>query len=186
MSGELNESLVERIDELARRKISGEYYRYTGARRDPLSGAGARAHGGRWNPRDICAAIYLATPRAACAGEARRAAEALATAPEVMLRAPFLLHTVQATDVAVLDLTDPDALEHVGLTTADLIDDDRTACQSVGHAAWFLGIQGILAPSASGTGLVLVTFEGRLELPQLAITSSEPFTSELYTSLAHV
>lgn len=184
MSGELDENLVERIDELERRKISGEYHRYTGARRDPLSGAGARAHGGRWNPRDICATIYLATPREACAGEARRAAQALATTPEVMLQAPFLLHTVLATDIAVLDLAGPDALERVGLTITDLTDDDWTACQSVGHAAWFLGFQGILAPSASGTGVVLAAFEGRLGLDQLTVARSEPFTPDLYTSLA--
>lgn len=183
MSDELDENLVERIDELDRIPVTGIYHRYTSARRDPLSGAGARAYGGRWNPRGICATIYLATPRESCAGEARRAAEALGTTPEIMLQAPFLLHTVQATDLAVLDLSDPNALERVGLTTADLTDDDWTACQAVGHAAWFLGFQGILAPSASGTGVVLAAYEGRLDLHQLTITKSEPFTPAIYRSL---
>ncbi|MBB2975094.1 RES domain-containing protein [Microbacterium endophyticum] len=184
MNGELDENLVERIDELPRRAISETFHRYATSRRDPLSGAGARAFGGRWNPRDIFGAIYLATPIDACAGEARRAASALATTPETMLEASYLLHTIAVDDVLVLDLTDPEVLEKLGLTLADVADDDWTACQSVGHAAWFLGFQGVLAPSASGAGLVLAAFEGRLELHQLAVKDSVPFTPHLYRSLS--
>lgn len=183
MSAELDENLVERLDELDRLQVSGEYHRYTGARRDPLSGAGARANGGRWNPRGIYPTIYLATPRASCAGEVRRAAEALGTTPDVMLQAPYLLHTVHVANIAVLDLSDPQAMDHVGLTDADLSDDDWTACQAVGHAAWFLGFQGVLAKSASGTGVVLAAFEGRIELPQLSVVASDEFTPMLYATL---
>lgn len=164
--------------------ISETFHRYSTARRDPLSGAGARAFGGRWNPRDIFGAIYLATPVGACAGEARRAATSLATSPEVMLEAPYLLHTVEAHDVLALDLTDAAIMEKLGLTLADIADDDWTACQAIGHAAWFLGFQGVLAPSASGAGLVLAAFEGRLEFHQLTVASSTPFTPALYQSLA--
>jgi RES domain-containing protein len=183
LSSELDEALVERVDELPRSAISATFYRYATARRDPLSGAGARAFGGRWNPREIFGAIYLASSRSACAGEARRAAEAIGTSPEVMLQAPYLLHTIDAREVLALDLTSPDIMETVGLTPADIADPDWTACQAVGHAAWFLGFQGILAPSASGAGTVLAAFEGRLDFHQLTVNRSVPFTAALYDDL---
>ncbi|RII99110.1 RES family NAD+ phosphorylase [Clavibacter seminis] len=184
MSDQLDEDLVERLNELTPRIVSGTYYRYSSARREPLSGAGARAFGGRWNPRGLFPAIYLAEPKESCAGEARRAAEALGTSAEVMLEAPFMLHTIEVNEVSVLNLTTDEALEHVGLSREDIADNDHTACRAVGHAAWFLGFQGVLAPSASEVGFVLAAFEGRLDMRHLRVDQSEPFTPALYSTLA--
>lgn len=63
------------------------------------------------------------------------------------------LHTLDAHDLRVLDLRSDSALNQVGLTTDDIADEDWTACQAVGHAAYFLDYDGVLAPSASGLGL---------------------------------
>ncbi len=95
-----------------------------------------------------------------------------------------MLHTIEVNEVSVLDLTTDEALEHVWLSREDIADNDHTACRAVGHAAWFLGFQGVLAPSASEVGFVLAAFEGRLDMRHLRVDQSEPFTPALYSTLA--
>lgn len=80
--------------------------------------------------------------------EVERAAQAASTTPEKMLEASYRLHTIEATDLAVLDLITSDAREAVGLEDDDIYGDDWSACQAVGHAAWFLHVQGVLVPAA--------------------------------------
>lgn len=179
---QLDDELVERIDQLGATSWSGTTYRYTTARRDPLSGAGARLNGGRWNPPDIFATVYLGTPLEATAGELDRLAESQSTTPERLLRVPYLLHTVSVTDLQVLDLTQAAALDRLGITLEDIADDDWTACQAIGQAAWFLGLGGVLAPSASGAGLVLAAFETRAAAA-LTIADSTPFTPDLLATI---
>ncbi|ROS50227.1 RES family NAD+ phosphorylase [Frigoribacterium sp. PhB24] len=175
---QLDDELVQRIDQLGATAWSGTTYRYTTARREPLSGAGARLNGGRWNPPDIFATVYLGAPLNATVGELERLADSQGSTPERMLRVPYVLHTVEVTDLPILDLTDPADLDRLGLTTADIADEDWTACQSIGQAAWFLGLGGVLAPSASGAGLVLAAFETRAVI-SLAVSKSTPFTPEV-------
>lgn len=178
----LDEELVQRVDQLGSTAWTSTTHRYTTARRDPLSGAGARLFGGRWNPKDIFATIYLAQPVAACLGEVQRTAESQGITPDILLRAAYTLHEVAVTDLPVLDLREERALAHVGLTAADIADPDWTACQAVGNAAWFLGLGGVLAPSATGEGVVLAAFETRIA-GHLTVTTSEPLTHGRFAEL---
>ncbi len=68
------------------------------------------------------------------------------------------------------------------MTQADVADDDWTACQAVGHAAWFLGLDGVLAPSASGRGHVLAAFETRAAL-SLTVAASTALTPDRLEAL---
>ena len=120
MSDGLDEDLVQRIDARGTAQWSGECFRYTGAHREPLSGEGARRFGGRWNPPLLFSAIYLADSAQACMVEVERAAQAASTTPEQMLQARYRLHTIQATDMAVLDLTTAEARDAVGLEDDDV------------------------------------------------------------------
>lgn len=63
---------------------------------------------------------------------------------------------------ALLDLTDPEAVKAVGLEEGNLRADDAALCQDVGEAAHHLGREGVLAPSATGEGVVLAIFVERL------------------------
>lgn len=182
MNDELDENVVERVNELGGTAWSGRTYRQAKHGRDPLSGVGARMFGGRWNPRDVFPAIYLAQPRSTCLRELDRAAAASGIDPLVLLQAGYDLHTVDVEGLLVLDLREPEALRHVGLTIEDVLDDDRTACQAVGHAAWFLDLEGVIAPSASGDGLVVTAFEMRLRPGTLEVAASVPLDAVEYAA----
>jgi len=55
----------------------------------------------------------------------------------------------QVEGLRVLDLSDAQVREALGLTEADLTGDDLTRCQALGAAARAAGFEGILAPSAA-------------------------------------
>ena len=183
MSDALNENLLQRIDARGTSAWSGTCFRYTGAHRDPLSGEGARRFGGRWNPPELFSAIYLADSARACMVEVERAAQAASTTAERMLEATYRLHTVEAEELAVLDLTTPEARDAVGLEDDDIRGEDWSACQAVGHAAWFLHVQGVLVPAAGGVGLVITAYEQRTRPGQLRVSHSEDLTPGLYRQL---
>lgn len=104
---------------------------------------------------------------------------------EKMLEASYRLHTIEATDLAVLDLITSDAREAVGLEDDDIYGDDWSACQAVGHAAWFLHVQGVLVPAAGGIGLVITAYEQRTRPGQLHVSHSEDLTPTRYGELRH-
>lgn len=168
----LDEDVVQRVDDLGSAPWSGTVHRHTTTGRDPLSGIGARLSGGRWNPRDLCSTVYLAQPLRACLAELDRLAEATGVSTSTLLRAPRSLHTIEVSGVALLDLREEEALRYVGLSLDDIRDDDWTACQTVGHAAFFLEMAGVIAPSAAGQGLVIALFEARLTAGQLRLNGS--------------
>lgn len=180
MSAPLDEAVVQQVNDLGISTWSGTVYRYTNAVYDPLSGEGAYRFGGRWNPRRVFPTIYLAEPLRACLLEFRRFAQAAAIDPAAMIRQGYVLHTIAVTDLPVLDLRPPQALASVGLSLDDITDEDWSACQAVGHAAWFLEFGGVFAPSATGDGFVLAAFEGRLRPGQLTVSDSRPLDEETY------
>jgi RES domain-containing protein len=80
--------------------------------RDPLSGEGARRHGGRFNPRGL-PALYTSLSVVAAIREAH----------QVGSLQPTLLVAYEADVAPVFDATGPDALARHGLTPAALADD---------------------------------------------------------------
>lgn len=183
MSAPLDEDIVQRVNDLGTTIWSGTTHRYTTTGRDPRSGTGARLFGGRWNPRGVFPTVYLAQPAGTCIAELDRSAAASGLSVPAMLRKGLTLHTLGAHELQVLDLREPLALGQVGLELQDISDEDWTACQAVGHAAYFLDFDGVLAPSATGTGLVLAAFETRLRPGHLTVEQSEPLSEDLYLHL---
>ena len=176
----LDEQVVEQVNALGTTKWSGMTWRYATQSRDPLSGEGARRFGGRWNPRGSFPVTYLSTALPTAMHELERLADAAGMTPFTLIDRGYSLYSIEAYDIAVLDLRDTTALESLGLRRSDIADPDWTACQSVGHAAWFLEMQGVLAPSASGVGEILAVFEGRVRLDQLAVLEVTELTAEIF------
>lgn len=137
----------------------------------------------RVNDLGAFSTIYLAQPAATAASEFKRMAFAAGMPPQAMIANGYELHTLEVRDLAVLDLRAPGALQSVGLDAEDISDRDWTACQSLGHAAWFLEMGGVLAPSASGAGLVLAAFDSRLRPGQVRHADSRPFDAVTYEDL---
>jgi RES domain-containing protein len=152
--------VAERVDRLSPVAWSGVAWRHLAPGRNPISGEGARVPGGRWNPPDSFPALYLALDVDTVAAEFYRLAARQAVPPEGLL--PRELHRFEVTLAAVLDLREPWAREQVGLDGRELSGDDLRACQGVGAAARHLGREGVLSPSAAGSGTVLVVFSDRL------------------------
>jgi hypothetical protein len=83
-------------------------------------------------------------------------------------RAPddFLPRRLYRYDVrlaGLLDLRTPDARAAVDLSEDELLGDNAWTCQALGEAAQYLGREGVIAHSATGSGTVLAVFFDRLE-----------------------
>ncbi len=161
--------LVDAIDRLEPIAYAGSIFRHVAAGRHPLSGAGARSQGGRWNPPQSFATLYLADRKSTVEAEFRRMAHRQGLDPGQFL--PRRIYRLGVELQAVVDLTRsaslPPALAHL-----DLASDDLTATQAIGEAAQYLGREAILAPSAAGEGNVLAVFIDRL-LPESRVDDVE-------------
>jgi RES domain-containing protein len=162
--------LAEGVSTAQRRAYSGSAFRQQSPRHDPLSGEGARIQGGRFNPPESFAVLYLCTTRACTVAEYRRFASRHPIGPEGFL--PRVLYEYAVEFASVLDLTDAPTVAKLEVETEHLIDDDRALTQELGELAHQFGYQALLSPSATGVDLVLAVFTdnlrgGRLE-PRVA------------------
>lgn len=143
-----------------------EAFRHMAARwDDPLSGEGARIHGGRFNPPDSFPVLYLCTTRSCSAAELRYRGERLVIGVEGLL--PRALHRYEVSLDRVLDLTSRETLEHLGVTNAQIVGMDLGIPSQIGEAAHAIGSQAIRAPSATGVDEVLAVFPELLGSGQL-------------------
>lgn len=182
MTSSIDEDLLDAINAIGPTVWSERCFRYTSARRDPLSGEGARLFGGRWNPPDLFPVVYLAVPEVACMHELEKAAADNHLDVATQLQVPYTLHTIRVDEVEVLDLRDERNQLRLGLDSADF-SGPHDVCQPIGHAAWFLEFHGVLAPSATGPGLTLALFEHRTRPGQVHVEESRPLTVDLYQQL---
>lgn len=153
-------SLIEKLDRVPSAKFDGIVLRSVSPGYSPLSGEGARAYGGRWNPKDSYPTLYTARDPATVALEIGRTARKLGFSVSDLL--PRRLVTIRLAIRTVLDLTDKDVLASAGYTRAVLLDDDIRICQAIGDAAHYLGFEAIRAPSAAGPGETIAVFINRL------------------------
>lgn len=142
--------------------FSGEGWRHLGPLHDPLSGEGARLHGGRFNAAGSFPVLYMCRTRPCAVAELQRLGERHAIGVEGLL--PRHLYRYDIRLDRVLDLTDADVRGDIGVGLEVLIGPDWTACQELGATAHALGAQAILSPSAAGVDDVLAVFVQRIGL----------------------
>lgn len=154
-------NIYELVDSLGGASFGGEVFRHISPHRSCTSGEGARQAGGRWNPPDSFPVLYTGLAGLAVIEEFYRLAERSSLPPESFL--PRTLCILHVNLQAVLDLRSDESSSKVGLSTAAIRRDSVEACQRIGEAGHKLGLEGILAPSATGTGDVLAIFELNLK-----------------------
>lgn len=153
--------IVATIDGLSPVSWDGSAFRHQAAEWSySQPGAGARAVGGRWNPPNSFATLYLGLSLEVVEAEFRRLAERSGRNPEDFLPRHLLRYEIRLD--ALLDLTDAAARKELGLSDAQLRSTDVRICQEIGEAAHHLGREGVLAPSATDAGEVLAVFVERL------------------------
>jgi RES domain-containing protein len=148
--------LIEALDRLPRTQFEDVAVRHIAPGYLPLSGEGARVHGGRWNPPGSFAVLYTALDRATMLGELERAARRQGLSIGDLLPRNEVTYDVFLT--RVLDLRDASNRAAVGLSEEDIADDNWSQCQEVGDAAHYVGFDAILSPSAIGSGETLAIF----------------------------
>ncbi len=151
--------LVAALDGLAASDFTGAAYRHVAVGRQALSGEGARLTGGRWNPPGSFAVLYLALDIPTAVREFRRLVQKQGLAPEDFLPRDLLTYDVGLQHV--IDLRNDQHARAVGLDGEWLAHEDPSRCQQVGEAAHHAGFEGLLAPSAAGSGDVLAVFLDR-------------------------
>ena len=114
--------------------------------------------------------------------ELERAAKTQNLDVERFLGVPQVLHSIELTQIEVLDLTGAETRDRLGLEASDLVG-AHGPCQEVGHAAWFLEFHGVLAPSAVGDGLTLALFEHSTPPSAISARSTQSLDYDLYMSL---
>ena len=152
--------LVRVVDARPRATFEGIVFRHLGPGHSSSSGEGARIRGGRWNPAESFPTLYLALSMDTVVAEFYRLAARQGMPPENLL--PRRVQTYGVELQAVLDLREFAARQELGLSDAVIAGDDPTLCQSVGDAAHDAGFEAVLAPSATGIGLVLAVFVDRM------------------------
>lgn len=169
-----SQELVARVDALGATALETVAFRHVTVGANPRSGTGARIHGGRWNPPNSFATLYLGLDVETVADEFHRMARRQGLRPDDFL--PRELHRFDVRLAAVLDLREAEARRAVDLSDRQLRADDPGRCQEIGEAAHYVGLEGILAPSAAGPGTVLAIFLEKLRPGSLL----EPLSSEAW------
>lgn len=149
--------------------FTGQGWRQLSPRYDPLSGEGARLHGGRFNAPGSFPVLYVCQSRPCAVAEFKRLGGRQTIGVEGLL--PRMLFRYEIALDRVLDLTSEDTRAQVGVSLDVLTGPDWTACQELGSIVHALGAQGVSSPSATGVGAVLAVFVQRIGLgrvePQL-------------------
>lgn len=158
-------ALLDAVDALDRTAFKGPVWRIVREGHDPLQGSPA---GARWDP-GVFDVIYTAMAREGALAEIHFH---LSRQPVFPSRLVSVIHRISARTQRTLKLADLSQLEALGVageTYGDLTY-DRT--QAIGDAAYFLGFDGLMAPSARWETLNLVVFTDRLSPGDLIVEDS--------------
>lgn len=143
---------------------------------NPRSGEGARRNGGRFNAPHSFPVIYLCTTRPCVVAEFARQVERQGVTIDGFL--PRELYQLSASLTKVLDLTMAETLATLGLSTEDLLRDDRTVPHEIGEAAHAHGFQAIRCPSATGVDDVVALMPENLAGAVLGVELLEEWLDE--------
>jgi RES domain-containing protein len=158
-------ALLDALDRFARSVFEGEVWRVVRAARDVLQ---ASPVGARWDPGTFDV-LYTSLDR----GALEEIYFHLSRQP-VFPSVPFQVHRLRARAEKILRLPDLPALGELGVDVENYGSLDYARTQAIGDAAFFLGFDGLIVPSARFRSLNLVLFADRIEIADLDVELSEP------------
>lgn len=163
--------LLDALDSSPREPFEGEAWRIVRDGRDPLQGYPV---GARWDPPDGFDVIYTALHPDGARAEVFFH---LSRAPVFPSRTVFLLHRIAVVTQRTLRLTDKSGLAALGVDMERFAEIDYrnlpTRTQEIGDAAYFLGFDSMIVPSARAENDNLVLFVDRLNIDRdLAVRES--------------
>ena len=164
-----------KLAEVAGKSLSVSGYRNQATGFDPRSGEGARRFGGRYNRPHSYPVVYLCTTRPCVVAELTRQAHRQGLAVEDLL--PRELWLVTAALTKVLDLTDADTLQALGVAPDELIRDDVQLTHEIGEAAHEHRFQAIRSASVTGVDDVVAILPDNLAGAVLAAELVQEWTA---------
>ena len=134
-------------------RIIARYYRQV-----PLSLEGSLIYGGRYNIPYQFGALYCGITEEVCWAEIEKRAEG------PVKRSRFKVYQLQIYLQKVLDLTDPQVCTELKIDPESLMHQNQyILTRQIAKDAREEGYEAIIAPSATGTGVILVIFSDRLD-----------------------
>ncbi len=146
--------------DLQGRALETTVHRHISSQYDTLDSSGSLRAGGRWNPKGEFGALYTALDEETALAELLRLAQRQGLTLDDL--APRDLVDVQVSLTKVLDLTDKKILEQIGVKENEIVSNDVSLCLDISRLAHRAEFEGILAPSATKKGPILVVFPDRL------------------------
>ncbi len=147
--------------------FAGEVWRIVRADRDVLQGSAARA---RWDPGTFDV-LYTALAREGALAEIHFH---LSRQPVFPSRMTLTLYRIAVRTGRTLKFADLAALAALGVSAESYGGLSYERTQEIGDAAFFLGFDGILAPSARWPSQNLVLFLDRFAPADLTVLAGEP------------
>ncbi len=142
------------------RGFTGPAYRNQAPGFDPVSGEGARRHGGRFNPPHSFPVVYLCATTPCVVAELSH--QAVRQGLHLSDLLPRELWTISLALDTILDLGDLDVRHQLHLQIGDLVRPDYGFTQEIGEAVHELRYQAIRSPSATDVDEVLAVFPENL------------------------
>lgn len=159
--------LLDEVDSLARRSVSGALWRVVRNGRDPLQGGRSAS---RWCNGEFDV-LYTSLERDGAIAEILAL---LSLQPVFPSKIAFHVHRLAVSAKACLQLTDLPALARLGVEVERYHERDYGQTQAIADAAYFLGFDGLLVPSARWRCTNAVLFTERIEPAHLTIEAAEP------------
>lgn len=159
--------LLDAIEAHESVSFDGDAWRIVREGRDPLEGSATAA---RWDPGAFDV-LYTSLEREGALEEIHFH---LSRQPVFPSKIRSILHRITVKTRRTLKLADMAALSALAIVPERYGDLSYDRSQEIGDAAFFLGFDGIIAPSARWNCQNLILFLDRFEPGDLAVASSEP------------
>ncbi len=157
--------LLDAVDAFLREALDAQVWRLVRTGRDPTLGSPSRS---RWcnGAFDV---LYTSFERDGAIAEIHAL---LSLQPVFPSRDPWFASRLTVGAVQTLRLADLAVLDRLGVDTARYADRDYRRTQEIADAAYFLGFDGLIAPSARWSCLNAILFTNRIPPGQIQIAEA--------------